>query len=290
MAITVHGNNSAGYFLKIFKQKLLDKYPEGEIESIFRLVLADILNWPYSETLHLDGKRFSESEILKVHKALEKLKEGVPIQLVAGVTEFYDLKIIVNEHVLFPRPETEYLIHIIKKEISSVPSKILDVCSGSGCIAIALKSIFPNSQVVAFEKSKEALMVSIKNSEELNLPVEFNELDIIEGHWPIDKVDVLVSNPPYIPYAELGDIDEHVWNHEPEMALMVPDNNPLIFYERILQKGKEIMANNGHLFFEINPHFANELLSLGQDLGYASKLILDLENKNRFLHCQWQGK
>jgi release factor glutamine methyltransferase len=290
MAITVHGNNSARYFLKIYKQNLLDKYPEGEVESLFRLVLADVLNWQYSETLHLEGKRFSESEILKLHKSLEKLKDGFPIQLVAGVTEFYDLKFFVNEHVLFPRPETEYLIHIIKNEVKNTPNSILDVCSGSGCIAIALKSIYASSEVVAFEKSKEALLVSNKNAVALNHSVQFKEVDVLEEVWPIEKVDLIISNPPYIPYAELGDIDEHVWNHEPEMALMVPDTDPLKFYNHILQKGREIITKNGHLFFEINPHFADELLSLGQDLGYESKLILDLENKNRFLHCQWQGK
>lgn len=287
MAITVHGNNSARYFLKLYKEQLANRYPETEAESIYRLVLADTLGWPYSATLMLENKRFSESEILKVLKALDKLVQGLPVQLVNGVTEFFDLQFAVNQHVLFPRPETEYLIHLIQKELKSPPKVVLDVCTGSGCIAIALKSLFPSAEVMALEKSTEALKVAQANSEALNLPVRFQETDVLSGQWPDIKVDVLVSNPPYIPYNELDEIDEHVWDHEPEMALMVPNEEPLLFYEAILKKAKQILNRNGHLFFEINPNYANELCSLGQDLGYKTKLILDIENKNRFLHCIW---
>jgi release factor glutamine methyltransferase len=290
MAITVQGNNSASYFLKIFRQTLSNRYPQREIESIYRLVLADVLGWSYSSTLHLGDKRLSESEILKLHGALTKLSNGVPIQLVAGFTEFFDLKIQVNQHVLFPRPETEYLIHIIKNASKHTPCKVVDVCSGSGCISIALRSIFSSAEIVGLEKSEEALKIAKANSKTLNLPVIFHSVDVLQDVWPVEKIDLLVSNPPYIPYKELEDIDDHVWDNEPEMALMVPDENPLLFYDAILRKGREIMNENGQLYFEINPNFADELLSLGQDLGYISKLILDLENRNRFLHCVWPGK
>lgn len=290
MAITVHGNNTARYFQKIFRQKLLKKYPEGEVDSLYRIVLSDILFWTYSETLLLEGKRFSESEILKLHKALKKLEEGLPIQLVTGITEFYGLVFRLNNQVLFPRPETEYLIHLISKIEDFYPVNILDVCSGSGCISIALKSVFSSSKVLAYELSKDALLVSKENSDVLNLEVEFVEKDVLTEDWTALKVDLMVSNPPYIPYTEMGDIDSHVWEHEPEMALMVPNEKPLVFYRRILEKGVELLNEKGHLFLEINPNFANEMLSLGQDFGFESNLILDLENKNRFLHCQWPRK
>ena len=290
MAIKVQGNNSARYFLKIYKEQLLIRYPESEIESIYRLVLADTLGWPFSATLMLDDKRFSESEILKVLKSLDRLKLGVPVQLVNGVTEFYGLKISVNEHVLFPRPETEFLIDLIQKELPFAPKSILDVCTGSGCIAMAFKSIYTDAEVVALEKSQDALEIAKANSVALDLLVNFIELDVLSGDWPTQKVDLLVSNPPYIPYKELKDIDEHVWEHEPEMALMVPDDDPLLFYDLILKKAKIILSERGQLYFEINPNYANELLSLGQNLGFQTQLILDLENKNRFLHCTWPAK
>lgn len=287
MAITVHGNNSASYYLKYYQQQLLGKYPENEISSIFRLILNDVLHWSYSDTLHLDGKRFSESEILKLIQCCDQLILGIPVQLVTGVVEFYGLRLHVNKHVLFPRPETEYLVHTIKYTLKNNPLQILDVCSGSGCISLALKSIYTNANVSAFEKSVDALDVSKTNAKSMALEVSFFQKDILADEWPEEKYDLIVSNPPYIPYTELNDIDAHVLEHEPEMALMVPDETPIVFYDHILRKSVDRLSENGHIFFEINPNFASELISLGQTLGYKSSLIKDLEDKNRFLHCTW---
>lgn len=287
MAIQVHGNNSANFYKKLFVSELASLYPENEINSLFRLVLADILQYPYNTTNNIINLRFSESEILLLHNALTKLKLGIPLQHISGFTEFFDLKIHVNRHVLIPRPETEYLIHLISKLHVKPVKTVLDVCCGSGCIALALKKIFSEANVSAYELSPEAINVSKQNADENNLSINIHVLDVLKDDWPDNSVDLIVSNPPYIPQNEIDEIDDNVFKHEPKMALLVDNDKALIFYETILKKAQKLLTIKGAVYFEINPNYAHNLLSLATKLGFDANIHKDLENKDRFLHCQW---
>lgn len=287
MAIQVHGNNSAAYYKALFKKELAALYPENELDSIFRLMLCDVFHYPYSSTNRIDGILFSESEILKLHKILGQLKENVPIQHIIGFTEFCGLKIAVNMHTLIPRPETEYLIHLVKQQTKTNISSVLDVCSGSGCIALALKNVYKAANVIAYELSDEAIVLSKKNAENNQLKVEFKKLDVLNDLWPDNKIDLIVSNPPYIPTKEKSQIDNSVLSFEPHLALFVDNEKPLIFYDVILNKAASILSQNGAIFFEINPNYAHDLLSLANNLGYSATLHKDLDDRDRFIHCKW---
>ncbi len=238
-----------------------------------------------SELVYNSSRRISESEILIVQRVIRKLKKQVPWQYIVGETEFYGLTIQVNSSVLIPRPETEEMIELIRQQFYGKPSpkRIIDLCSGSGCIALSLKKIFPEAKVYGLEICPDALKLARQNALKNNLEVEFVQTDLLNLSYfeSSAQFDLIVSNPPYIMEKEKSDMSDNVLAHEPHVALFVPDSNPLVFYKAIKEFAKKHLAEKGQIWMEINARLGLETKQLFNN--YETQSILDLSGKERFV-------
>ena len=245
--------------LKDFKLKMISElssiYDMDELNSIFNLLSEDYLKISRSKILLADEIDLNESNQTLFLSALERLKTHEPIQYILGKTNFMDLEFKVNSSVLIPRPETEDLVRLILKEDFD-GKEILDIGTGSGCIAISLAKNLPNSKVTALDISSDALKVAKENAEINNVSIEFINADIFE-YKSDKKYDVIVSNPPYVTESEKSQMKQNVLDFEPGLALYVKENNPLLYYFEIINLFKDNLE--GYLFFEINNKYYEDL-------------------------------
>ena len=272
-----------------FIKSLLPFYDEMEAESFFYLILENKHQLRRID-LALDvDKEFSEDDISIWNVILEKLKTQIPIQYILGTTHFYSSEFIVDENVLIPRSETEELVDWIVKLNSKLSKKkdlkILDIGTGSGCIAISLAKNILNSAVFAVDVSEKALAVAQKNASLNNVSVTFLHKDILETNHLDQKFDIIVSNPPYVRNIEKAEIKPNVLDNEPHLALFVSDNDPLIFYKKIAELAAANLNPNGQLFFEINPHYAEELIKLLEENGLQGEVKQDMQGKKRMIRA-----
>lgn len=272
--------------LKDFKLKMISElssiYEIDELNSIFNLLAEDYLNIPRSKILLADEIYLNESNQNLFSSALERLKTHEPIQYISGRTTFMDLEFKVNSSVLIPRPETEELVRLMLKEDLD-GKEILDIGTGSGCIAISLAKNLPNSKVSAMDISSNALEVAKENAKLNNISIEFIHADIFEFQSD-KKYDIIVSNPPYVTESEKLKMKKNVLGFEPELALFVDDITPLKYYESMINFSLNNLNSQGQIFFETNENYKNELNKLAQN--YEHNIIefkLDNHNKNRFL-------
>lgn len=227
----------------------------------------------------------------KFQKAILRLKIHEPIQYIIGETEFYGLPFKVNKHTLIPRPETEELVEWIYSEFSNQQSTInnqqfLDIGTGSGCIAISLAKYLPNSKVSALDISEEALKIARENAETNKVEVDFFQKDILAAETLPKKYDVIISNPPYVRELEKKQMQQNVLKHEPESALYVGNEDPLLFYRTISHLAKKHLNPEGKLFFEINEYLADELTALLEDEGFKNiQVKKDIFGKDRMIKC-----
>lgn len=218
----------------------------------------------------------------------EQLSAGRPVQYIIGKTEFCGEEFTVREGVLIPRPETEELVMWAREEAKEFPSpRILDLCTGSGCIAIALKKLIPAATVTAIDLSAEALKIAQENTTKLGADMRFLADDVLKGVPQLqnESFDIIVSNPPYIPISEREAMHINVTNFEPSMALFVEDSDPLIFYREIARIAKSRLSNRGALLFEIHELLADETLQMLQKEGFEAELRHDFLNKPRMICC-----
>ena len=232
--------------------------------------------------------RLSESEMLTFHFAVKDLLKNKPLQYIIGETEFCDLKFKVNENVLIPRPETSELVHLITNRQQSTDNSqqsILDIGTGSGCIAISLAKQLPQSQVYALDISEKALCVAKDNAYINNVDITFIHDDILSLRNKIEtKFDIIVSNPPYVRDLEKAEMRDNVLNWEPHNALFVSDDDPLIFYRNILEFTKTHLKENGEVWFEINEYLGKEMKDLCCEMGFSNvNIYKDFREKERFL-------
>ena len=232
--------------------------------------------------------RLSESEMLTFHFAVKDLLKNKPLQYIIGETEFCDLKFKVNENVLIPRPETSELVHLIansKKPAAQSPKSILDIGTGSGCIAISLAKQLPQSQVYALDISEKALCIAKENAIINNVDITFIHDDILSLKNKVEtKFDIIVSNPPYVRDLEKTEMHDNVLNWEPHNALFVSDDDPLIFYRNILEFAKNNLRENGEVWFEINEYLVKEMIDLCCEMGFSNvNIYKDFREKERFL-------
>ena len=232
--------------------------------------------------------RLSESEMLTFHFAVKDLLKNKPLQYIIGETEFCDLKFKVNENVLIPRPETSELIYLIVNKQQSTDNSqklILDIGTGSGCIAISLAKQLPQSQVYALDISEKALSIAKENANINNVDITFIHDDILSLKNKIEtKFDIIVSNPPYVRDLEKAEMRDNVLNWEPHNALFVSDDDPLIFYRNILEFAKTHLKENGEVWFEINEYLGKEMKDLCCKMGFSNvNIYKDFREKERFL-------
>jgi len=255
-----------------------------EAQSMARIVFEDALGIRFPER----ERELTLSEVQSLRQILGQLKQGEPIQYVLGVAEFYGLQIRVDDSVLIPRPETAELVHWIweHQRRTEIPAKrLLDIGTGSGCIALALKSKLPEVDIHGWDVSEKALQLARKNAYHLNLKVSFSNQDILDPALVIDQpFDLIVSNPPYITQGERYKMPDHVLDFEPDLALFVTNEDPLQFYKAILAFCTKNLAPNGWLYVELNEYFSIQTQQLFLEAGLKEVEILpDMQGKDRML-------
>jgi release factor glutamine methyltransferase len=269
-----------------FIQMLTSMYGEGEAESFFYLILEEKQKLKRIDLALQPDLVFSEDETAIWNSILEQLKLEIPIQYLLGKTSFYGLDFEVNENVLIPRPETEELVDWIlekqKAKDKRQNQKILDIGTGSGCIAISLAKNLPNAQVFAIDVSENALATAQKNAILNEVNVTFIQQNILEtldlGH----EFDIIVSNPPYVRNLEKEEIKKNVLDNEPHLALFVEDNDALIFYKKITELAQKNLSISGQLYFEINQYLGKEMVDLLEVMGFKDvELRKDIYGNDR---------
>jgi len=275
----------------IFHHELDAIYGKDEADSFFDMLLNAYLGFSRIDLVLNPNLTITKTEEQPLFEALSRLKQEEPIQYIIGNTEFYGIKLKVNEHTLIPRPETEELVDWILKETKNLKSEIsiLDIGTGSGCSAIALAKNLSNARVFTIDVSEEALKVAKENAKLNDVKVEFIHQDILSSsHNKFDsvsqKLDIIVSNPPYVRMLEKAEIKNNVLNYEPHLALFVEDNDPLLFYKTITKFAVENLSPNGQLFFEINQYLGKEMVRLLEVHGFKNiELRKDLFGNDRMI-------
>ena len=269
-------------------EQLCSIYDKDEANAMILILLEHYFKIDRVKMALEPQLRLSESEMLTFHFAVKDLLRNKPIQYIIGETEFCDLKFKVNENVLIPRPETSEMIYKIvtnQKTKDKSQKSILDIGTGSGCIAISLAKLLPQSKVYALDISEKALEVAKENAINNEADVTFIHDDILSLTNKIDtKFDIIVSNPPYVRELEKAEMRDNVLNWEPHNALFVSDNDPLIFYRTILEFAKSHLKENGEVWFEINEYLGKEMKDLCCEMGFSNvNIYKDFREKERFL-------
>lgn len=251
-------------------QRLLQKYGKGEARALERLVLEKRFSLTQTDILLGRAESLSAGQKAELDGILSRVSDGEPVQYVLGVADFFGREFLVTPSVLIPRPETAELVEDLARKVAG--KRVLDLCTGSGCIAISLA--LAGGKVTATDISPEAIEVAEKNASRLGADVKFLVQDIL-ARGPDGEYDVIVSNPPYICQEEAADMEETVLEHEPHLALFVPDSEPLLFYKAIARYAVSHLPNGGILAFEINRRYGHEVARLLNDLGYKN---IDIRN------------
>jgi release factor glutamine methyltransferase len=276
-----------GQYINELKSELPSFYDSDEALSVAEFYVCELLE--ISRTALLIGKTevLSEGNLKLLNSNRDRLIAGEPVQYITGKAYFYGLEFFVDKRVLIPRQETEILIReIIDNNRSRTGLNILDIGTGSGCIAISLKKSMPESDVHVIDVSAGALDVCSINAAKNNVKLCYYRHDILSAHDFNSgiKFDIIVSNPPYVTESEKELMFENVLDHEPELALFVSDNDPLIFYRKIAQYAKDHLVDGGKLYFEINENFGPEVKEMCISAGFKEALVVkDLNNKDRFV-------
>lgn len=262
-------------------ESLKDCYSIYEAESLAYIILQEVHGLTKTNILTNETVAFEES---KVNAIVNRLLKNEPIQYILGYTNFFGRKFHVNEDVLIPRQETEELVQLIKSENMARGLRILDIGTGSGCIACSLFLEMNDAEVFAIDVSKDALRIAEKNTSNLNCNVSLNQVDILSQEISWKNLDIIVSNPPYVTNNEKTLMHSNVLEFEPELALFVPNENPLLFYSTITKKSQATLNKGGKLYFEINELFGKEVALLMEENQFENvKIHKDLNGKDRFV-------
>ena len=256
---------------------------------MFNQLAKERLKCSTAELLLSNDRRLSESDLLYFRSVVKRLQQNEPFQYILGHTEFYGLQMRVDQNVLIPRPETEELVQWVRETIEQRDStKIVDVCTGSGCIALALKKCFPLAELIATDFSMDALKVAETNAKWNDIDIRFLHHDALSFTGAIlpeaENANVWVSNPPYIPLQEKGTMAEHVVDFEPHMALFVADSDPLCFYTALAKGAMNHLVPGGWLFVEIHEDLADQVVNIFEEYGLTQvEVKKDLQGKDRMV-------
>ncbi len=275
-----------------FKERLQDHFSESELKFMFKETAMARLNLTASEYVLCDTNLLSESDLLFFRSVVKRLLSNEPFQYIIGKTFFFGLEIATDSRALIPRPETEELVDWIAQEFPKNSSiRIADICTGSGCIALALKSYFSNAQVFATDISQEALLLTQENAKKLNLSITtlLSDAKIPDSavSSQLQNSEIWVSNPPYIPMKEKIEMRENVLAFEPHLALFVSNEDPLIFYREIGKNAHLNLKSGGKLFFEIHEDLSKEIVDILNLIGFVNmEMRKDLQGKMRMIKAE----
>lgn len=269
-------------------QTLQQRYDLGEARAIYELVLKQRFGLSRTDILLGKDTTLSAKDKEELQIIIDRVAKGEPVQYILGCEEFCGRTFLVNPNVLIPRPETQLLVELVKQNVAPGNS-VLDVGTGSGCIAITLA--LAGCKVTAIDVSDEALAIAKQNAEQLGADVEFVKGDIFQCSMLTSSSksfnvqwNAIVSNPPYICESEASTMEENVLGYEPHLALFVPDDDPLLFYRVIADYGQEHLVDEGHIFFEVNSAYAKQVGGLLKQKGYKdTKIVNDQYDKERFV-------
>ncbi|MDX1956311.1 MAG: peptide chain release factor N(5)-glutamine methyltransferase [Chitinophagaceae bacterium] len=271
----------------IITQQLEPVYLENETPPMTDILIEWVTGLDRLQQIAQPKKEITQEQQLLLQEGVTRLLSFEPIQYITGHAWFAGNKFKVGPAVLIPRPETEELVDWILKERPDKESfYVLDIGTGSGCISVSLKKKRPGWTVSAIDISQEALVIAKENADELGVEVDFKAVDLTdETRWPgLGEIDLLVSNPPYIPWSDWNTLPENVREHEPSEALFVPDTDPLLFYRLIAQLARQQLKKGGAIYLEINETLGVEVVSLFQAQGFSSiELKKDMQGKHRML-------
>ncbi len=271
---------------KEIESELSAFYPQGELKALVRLLLAEVAGWSLTDLLTRDNLTLTAEQQATVRTAIARLKKQEPIQYILGYTDFCGVRLTVNKNVLIPRPETAELVQLVSRNVAA-DAQILDIGTGSGCIAIALAKQLPQAHIAACDVSHEALAVAEKNANNNSVQVDFAQCNILQPPAIHRTYDAIVSNPPYVLNKERAAMERNVTDYEPALALFVPDENPLLFYDKIADFAAAHLNHGGKLFFEINHRLADETADLVRAKGFVQVALSDDSfGQKRFVTAQ----
>lgn len=269
------------------KEGLTDSYPVGEITALTRIIATEMLGIPQMAFFLKENVELTHEQEATLEDAIKRLQKYEPIQYIQGYSDFCGLRFKVTPATLIPRPETSELVEWIAADYSSKTASILDIGTGSGCIAVSLAHKLPMSNVTAWDISPEALAVATENSRSNGTEVLFEQVDILSYRPQEKQFDIIVSNPPYIKENEKSAMHSNVLDWEPHTALFVPDSDPLLFYRTIAKKGLALLKPGGTLYFEINRAHGAETVEMLAGLGYTDiELRKDFAENDRMIKAK----
>ena len=291
-------SNRVRDIIALFHEELDAIYGSGEVGVFCDMLFEAFLGWDKVRLLTSKEQTIDQSDLLRFHWALEDLKKHRPIQHIIGYTEFCGCRIKVTPDVLIPRPETEEIVNWTLSALSDEPTayhhfphstpRILDLCTGSGCIAIALKKAFPQAEVTAVDVSEKALTIAKENAESNNTAINFLQADLLcpISRFPLSTFHLIISNPPYVRESERAQMVANVLDYDPELALFVPDDDSLCFYRSIAAIAKKHLAQDGLLVVEINEALADETCTLFREQCFAPVPHTDFRGRPRWISAK----
>jgi release factor glutamine methyltransferase len=273
-------------------KELKDIYPDNEINSITNLIFKTLFGYDRLHILLNPDFILSPEGRIRIIEIVKELRTGKPVQYILGETFFFNCIIKVSNATLIPRPETEELVDLIIIENRDFKGKIIDIGTGSGCIAISLKKNLKNAEVTGIDISEEALKIARTNAILNDTDVSFRNCDILQfDHEQLPVYNMIVSNPPYVMESEKQFMRRNVLDFEPHKALFVPDNDPLVFYRTIINLSEKTLAPGGKIYLEINENKGEEIYNLLDLSGLNEiKIINDINGKNRFIKGRKNGQ
>ncbi len=278
--------------LKAYFNRELTSFSTTELHIMVKQLVMQRLNWTEVDFMLNKDVLFSESDLLFFRDVVKRLQKNEPFQHIVGEVEFYGLNLKSDARALIPRPETEELVDwIVFDNVKKTSCKILDLCAGTGCVSLALKSSIKEAEVEAVEWSSQAFDLMQDNIQRTNLDIKSRKFDVLneESYSELQKefYDVWVSNPPYIPFEDKVRMKENVLEYEPEMALFVENDVPFVFYEKIANKAQDYLKEKGFLYFEIHEDFAQDVLQILKRFNFVNiEIRKDLQGKDRMIKAQ----
>ena len=280
----LQGNRIADLSNYIRKSLTKEGFEARETLQMSKWLLEDLLQKPYVEILINLQQHVSESEILRLHFKLKRIVAQEPIQYVLGYSWFMGKRFEVNSSVLIPRPETEELVsQVIQRVKLRNNGRLIDLGTGSGCIPIVVKDKLPNWQISAVDISEDALVVAESNANTHQVQVEFLRDDILNMANVHGTFDVIVSNPPYVLKSDQAQMQKHVLDHEPHLALFVPDTDPCLYYRKIVEWALDHLCADGSIAFEVHEKYAQSVAEILSNAGFDAEIVKDLQDKDRFV-------